>query len=38
MNLLPLTPNEMAYRKKHGMVSYGYFREHETDLFSDANR
>lgn len=39
MNLVPLTPNEMADRKKYGPFSiYDYFREHETDLFSDENR
>ena len=39
MNLVPLTPNEMAHRKKHGPFSiYDYFVEHEIDLFSDENR
>lgn len=39
MNVVPLTPNEMAHRKKHGPFSiYDYFIEHEVDLFSDTRR
>ena len=39
MNVVPLTPNEMAHRKKHGPYSmYDYFIEHEVDLFSDEHR